>query len=74
MFDRNGARFATFTGGAWELGILRCDEVRVDDERIVGARLAKVANPTGGTTVDTEARSAIGNILSRLRDHGLIDS
>lgn len=40
--------------------------------KVVGAQGAAVANATGGTTVDTEARTAINTLLARLRAHGLI--
>lgn len=33
---------------------------------------AAIANPTGGITVDAEARAAINAILTALRDYGLI--
>lgn len=31
-----------------------------------------IPNPTGGTTIDAQARSAIGMILAMMRAHGLI--
>lgn len=49
---------ARVRGGAWETG--------------VGPRLAAVAAPTGGTTVDAEARAAIASLIDRLVAHGLI--
>ncbi len=36
------------------------------------APLALVTSPTGGATVDTQARTAINAIISRLEDLGLI--
>jgi hypothetical protein len=39
---------------------------------VVGARAAAVEDPSGGATVDTEARAAITAMLERLREHGLI--
>lgn len=33
-----------------------------------------ITNPTGGATVDTEARTAINSILTALRTLGLIDT
>ncbi len=59
-------------GSAWRADALRPDGVYVDDLRIVGARLPAVAGPTGGATVDAEARGAIDAILGVLRTHGLI--
>ena len=46
----------------------------VGGNQVVGARLAAVADVTGGAVIDTEARAAISAILDRLRQHGLIAS
>jgi hypothetical protein len=40
---------------------------------VVGARDGAIAAPAGGTTVDTQARGTIGEILDALRQHGLIE-
>jgi hypothetical protein len=34
---------------------------------------AAIANPSGGTTSDNEARAAIAQMLSAMRQHGLIE-
>lgn len=47
-------------------------EYRVDGVKVVGAQSGAITDPTGGSTVDAEARTAIGSILSALRSHGLI--
>ena len=44
----------------------------VDGVKVVGSRGAAIAAPAAGTTIDSEARSAIGEILAALRLHGLI--
>jgi hypothetical protein len=41
--------------------------------QVVGARCSAIATPTGGATVDTEARSALDQLLGALRQHGLIE-
>lgn len=74
VFDKSSGQFATFVGGSWETGNLRGQAVLVDAEQVVGPRLTAVADPTGGTIIDAEARTAIVAILARLRTHGLIDS
>jgi hypothetical protein len=47
-------------------------EYRVDGVKVVGAQGGPITDPTGGATIDSQARTAIGSILSALRAHGLI--
>lgn len=57
------------------IGIVNTDtEYRVEDTRVVSARQSAIAGPTGGSTVDTQARTAINSILSAMRSHGLIET
>jgi hypothetical protein len=74
VLDKPSGETAVFRGGAWQKGAVRAQTLSVGGEQVVGARLASVADPAGGTTVDAEARTAIADILSRLRTHGLIAS
>lgn len=46
--------------------------LQVGSNKVVGTRGAAVANATGGSTVDAEARTAINDLLARVRAHGLI--
>jgi hypothetical protein len=45
----------------------------LDGVQVVGARGSAIASPTGGTTIDSEARLTIDQLLSTLRQHGLIE-
>ena len=65
--------WGSYRSGAWELGVLRGDSLVLGGVQVVGGRLAAIADPGGGATVDTEARAAIDQILASLRQHGLID-
>lgn len=47
--------------------------VEVNGQRVVAGRQGQVAAPTGGTTVDQEARDAINGILAALQAHGLTE-
>jgi hypothetical protein len=68
-----GARlWAVRDGGAWRLGEARCNQLIVGGNQVVGARQPAVPAPSGGTTVDVEARAAITSIIERLVAHGLI--
>jgi Protein of unknown function (DUF2793) len=74
VYLKSTTDFANFRGGTWELGLLRGSSVMIGDQRVVGGRAAAIADPAGGTIVDAEARTTIGQILAALRQHGLIDS
>ncbi len=73
-FVRSTAVWAVFRGGAWELGVLRGSNVTIAGQQVVGGRASGIAGPAGGTVVDAEARSAVGQILATLRQHGLIET
>ena len=66
--------WARQAGGGWRLGDLPATSVSIGGMQVVGARQPPVATVTGGTTIDTEARTAIAAILGVLRTHGLIES
>lgn len=74
VIENASGELAIFRSGAWEKGQLRAAKLTVGGMQVVGARLAAVTEPTGGTVVDAEARGAIAAILARLRQHGLIAS
>ncbi len=73
-FVRSLSVWATFRGGAWELGILRGSNVTIAGQRVVGDRTAAILGPSGGSVVDVEARITVGQILTALRVHGLIET
>jgi hypothetical protein len=60
--------------GAWETGIVRAREIRVDGQRVLGTRQPPIDAPAGGSTVDEEARIALATVIAALRAHGLIES
>jgi hypothetical protein len=51
---------------------VRPDGLYIGVNRVVAARQGAIADPTGGSVVDTQARAALGQALSALRAHGLI--
>ncbi len=63
---------ATFRQAAWETGVVRGSSMVIAGQQVVGARLPAIAEASGGSTVDTEARTVIEAILGALREHGLI--
>ena len=66
--------WACYRSGVWEVGRLRGNRLIVDGVQVVGGRLAAIAGPSGGATVDAESRVAIDQILAALRGHGLIET
>jgi len=73
VFVRPTGQRAIFRSGAWELGALRASSLLIDGQQVVGPRAAAIAAPVGGSTVDAEARTALGDVLAALRAHGLIE-
>jgi hypothetical protein len=65
--------WAIYRSGDWELGTLRASSLVIGGQQVVGSRAAGIPAPAGGSTVDTEARSAIGQILAAMRGHGLVE-
>lgn len=47
-------------------------EVSVNGVKVLGAQESAIADPAGGSTIDSEARTAISSILSALEAHGII--
>ena len=64
---------ALYHDGAWEIGTVRGSQVMIAGDQVVGAREPAIAAPAAGSTVDVEARAAIGQILDAMRQHGLIE-
>ena len=71
---RSTKNCATYVAGVWELGIVRAAKVVIAGQQVVGGRLAGIASSSGGTIVDTQARSTLDQILTAMRQHGLIET
>ena len=56
----------TYANGQWRAGVFR------GGVQVVGAQAGPIATPTGGVTVDVEARTALLAVLTAMRTHGLI--
>lgn len=72
IVDRASGQPIEYRNGAWETGILRAIEYRVGGVTVVRQRQPAIADPAGGSVIDTQSRTAIASILSMLRTHGLI--
>lgn len=62
-----------WTGAAWSDGNWPVAALTIGGQQIVGPRLEGVPSPSGGTTIDAEARAAVDAIIVALRTHGLIE-
>jgi hypothetical protein len=74
LTERTSGLEIAFRNGAWSSGMIRASEIAVGGVKVLGARTSAIADPTGGTTIDMQARSAVAQILGALRTHGLIAS
>jgi Protein of unknown function (DUF2793) len=63
---------AGFIGGAWTIGRIPLQRLFISGKQVVGEQSSAIQSPSAGTVVDTEARFAIGEILTALRNHGLV--
>jgi hypothetical protein len=73
-YVRASSVWATFRSGVWELGIVRGSNVTIAGQQVVSGRTAAIPSPGGGGVIDVEARSAVGQILTAMRLHGLIET
>ncbi len=60
------------TGSGEGIGVAADGFYRVGSNQVVGPQGAAVADASGGSTVDVQARDAINALLARCRAHGLI--
>ena len=70
--DRACGQWWNRRSGNWELGIIRGQEVRVDDITVLRGRQPPIENASGGTVIDSECRATVDQILAAMRTHGLI--
>ncbi len=73
-FVRSSGQAAIYRQGAWEIGQVRGTALILSGQQVVSARGAAIASPSGGATVDSQARSVLGSVLAALRQHGLIET
>lgn len=61
-----------WTGTAWEAGKLVGAGVYINGTQVIAGQQPAISDASGGTTIDTEARTAINALLAACRAHGLI--
>ncbi len=72
-WDRAAGWWRHWTGAEWSDGALAASSIQIGGQQVLGPRLSEVPSPSGGTTIDTEARDAITALIATLKSHGLID-
>lgn len=72
LLVKTSETLATYGSAGWEVGTIRASRLLVEGEQVVGPRSAAISDPAGGSTVDAEARFTLQQVLSALRQHGLI--
>jgi len=73
VWDKGQRFFRRWDAGAWSGGSIRATEIIIEGKQVIGKRQGHIASPSGGSTVDVEARQAITSICATLRSHGLIE-
>jgi len=73
LYVASSGEAAVYHDGAWEVGPLKGSELVVDGLKVVGSRGSAINAPAGGATIDAEARTALGMVLTAMREHGLIE-
>jgi uncharacterized protein DUF2793 len=72
-WNRAAGLWMRWTGIGWSEGTLPASALLIGGQQVVGPRLPGVPSPSGGTTIDTEARVAIAALIATLKSHGLTD-
>lgn len=59
---------------AWVVGELTAANLSVGGQQVVGARQPRIAAPSGGVTIDIQARTALAALIAGLETHGLFSN
>lgn len=73
VYVKSSGTWANYRLGAWEIGLLHGAGLIIGGEQVVSTRAAAIASAAGGSTIDSEARVVIDQLLAVLRHHGLIE-
>jgi hypothetical protein len=72
VWNKAAGYWVHWDGTSWSDGGMPVASLRVNGQQVVAARQPAILSPSGGTTIDAEARAALGQIIATLMSHGLI--
>lgn len=72
VWDATAGYSRRWTGSVWASS-LAAATLEIGGVQVVGERQSAIVNPSGGTVIDVEARSAITDLIAALMSHGLIE-
>lgn len=72
-WDKQAGLWLVFDGASWSDGALPAAALIVNGQQVVGPRRPAIASPSGGATIDVEARAAIDELIATFMSHGLTD-
>ena len=72
-WDKQVGLWLVFDGANWSDGALPAAALIVNGQQVVGPRRPAIASPSGGATIDVEARAAIDELIATFMSHGLTD-
>lgn len=73
VWNKAGGHWIHWTGSGWANGSWPVASLTIGGVQVVGERLPDVPSPSGGTIIDAEARTAVGQLIATLKSHGLIE-
>ncbi|HEY0130215.1 MAG TPA: DUF2793 domain-containing protein [Allosphingosinicella sp.] len=73
VWNKAAGTWSIWAGTSWSSGEVSATKLMIEGQQVVGSRQSAVPSPSGGTTIDAEARSAVEGLIVALRSHGLID-
>lgn len=71
-WNKGAASWLHWSGAAWTSD-WPVETLSINGAQVVGARQPDIPSPSGGTTIDAEARAAIDLVIVTLKTHGLTD-
>jgi len=72
-WNKAAGLWLVFDGTLWNDGTLPAAALTVNGQQVVGPRRPAIASPSGGATIDVEARAAIDVLIATFMSHGLTD-